>query len=411
MSVLYLSYSGALDPLGASQVLPYVLGLAQEGFGMHLVSFEKPDRLGSERDVDEVRQRLGDGGVGWTPLPYHKRFSLAATAYDVLMGVRAARRLHGARPVQLVHARSYVAGMMARRFARRAGVPWIFDMRGFWVDERVSAGVWGERSLTARLARAAERRLLTDASAIIQLTEAGAAAVDDLAPGVPHAPVTVIPTCVDLDRFSPAEDVAVARERVGLSDGPVMIYSGSLSTWYLADLTLRVGEAFRRRTGGSFVVLTHEVEFAEARARALGTSPLVRAVTPAEVPAWLAAADVGLSFVRPDHAKLASAPTKVAEYLASGLAVVATSGVGDLDAHFEGSAVAWTIRPETDPEAVVDRAVEVLDDPSSNRARDARALAERLYDLRSGVAKLAELYASLGAVPRGVDPPGAEPCG
>lgn len=403
MSVLYLSYSGALDPLGASQVLPYVLGLAEGGFSIELVSFEKPDRLAAEGDVDEVRQRLGDGGVGWTPLPYHKRFSLAATAYDVLMGVRAARRLHSARPVQLVHARSYVAGMMARRFARRAGVPWIFDMRGFWVDERVSAGVWGERSLTARLARAAERRLLTDASAIVQLTEAGATAVSGLAPGGRHAPVTVVPTCVDLTCFSPPDDPVAARARldIPLADGPVMVYSGSLSTWYLPDLTLRVGEAFCRRTGGSFVVLTQEVEFVEERARALGTAPIVRAVSPGEVPAWLAAADVGLSFVRPDPAKQASAPTKVAEYLASGLAVVATSGVGDLEAHFAGSPVAWTVSPEVDPEFVVDRALEALAEP--DRAGQARALAELHYDLGSGVAKLTELYRSLGVAPTGAE--------
>ncbi len=41
MSVLYFSYSGALDPLGSSQVLPYVYGLADLGYRMRLVSFEK----------------------------------------------------------------------------------------------------------------------------------------------------------------------------------------------------------------------------------------------------------------------------------------------------------------------------------------------------------------------------------
>lgn len=399
MSVLYLSYSGAMDPLGASQVLPYVLGLAEKGFAIDLVSFEKPGRLSADGEVNAVRDRLAAGGVGWTALPYHRRPSLAATAYDVLMGVRAARRLHRTRQVQVVHARSYVAGVMARRFVGADGIPWIFDMRGFWVDERVSAGIWGARSLAARLARRVERRLLADASAIVQLTEAGAAAVPDLAPGVDHVPVTVVPTCVDLERFSPVADGAATRARVGLPDGPVMIYSGSLSTWYLPDLTLRVGEAFRLRTGGSFVVLTHEVEFVEQRARALGTTPIVRAVPPDGVPNWLAAADVGVCFVRPDPAKRASAPTKVAEYLASGLAVVGTSGVGDLDAHFADSEVAWTVPPDVDPESVVDRVIAALEDPE--RARRARALAEQHYDLGLGVARLAELYAELRAEPCG----------
>ena len=45
MTVLYLSYDGALDPLGQSQVVPYVIGLASLGFRMRLISFEKPESL------------------------------------------------------------------------------------------------------------------------------------------------------------------------------------------------------------------------------------------------------------------------------------------------------------------------------------------------------------------------------
>ena len=32
------------DPLGQSQVLPYLRGLSKEGYEFHLISFEKPDR-------------------------------------------------------------------------------------------------------------------------------------------------------------------------------------------------------------------------------------------------------------------------------------------------------------------------------------------------------------------------------
>ena len=42
--VLYVSYDGVLDPLGSSQVVPYVAGLAGHGFSPTLISFEKPER-------------------------------------------------------------------------------------------------------------------------------------------------------------------------------------------------------------------------------------------------------------------------------------------------------------------------------------------------------------------------------
>ena len=47
--ILYLSYDGVLEPLGSSQVLNYVLGLAKN-YNFILYSFEKPyDRKDTKR--------------------------------------------------------------------------------------------------------------------------------------------------------------------------------------------------------------------------------------------------------------------------------------------------------------------------------------------------------------------------
>ena len=44
---LYLSYDGISDPLGQSQVLPYLKGLARLGHKIHLISFEKNFQINS----------------------------------------------------------------------------------------------------------------------------------------------------------------------------------------------------------------------------------------------------------------------------------------------------------------------------------------------------------------------------
>ena len=44
-NVLYISYDGMTDPLGQSQVLPYISGLNKYGINFHLISFEKPARF------------------------------------------------------------------------------------------------------------------------------------------------------------------------------------------------------------------------------------------------------------------------------------------------------------------------------------------------------------------------------
>ena len=386
-----------MDPLGQSQVLPYVLGLAALGYRMSLVSFEKAGNLRDRESVTSLRQVLEEAGVQWYPMRYHRRPSLVATAYDVLQGIRRGLRIHRDSGVELLHARSYVAGLMAREIGARVGAPWIFDMRGFWVDERIEAGLWNDGSLVVRLARATERSLLGKADALVHLTHQGARLARELAPGVSLPRTTVIPTCVDLKRFKPVENRDELRRQFGVERGPVLIYIGSLSTWYLAELTLRVGGDFVRRTGGSFVVLTREVEFVRALSEGLGVRPVIESVAYDRVPSWVAMADVGLALVRPGYAKRASAPTKVGEYLACGLAVMATAGVGDLDDHFEGSEVAMTVPASEEPEGIVDRILAALDVPQ--RVAKARLLAEANYDLRSGIHGLAALYEGLGAEP------------
>lgn len=396
MSVLYLSYDGAMDPLGQSQVLPYVTGLAALGFGMKLISFEKPGNLAAPERVRSLRDDLEKQGVDWTPLPYHGRWPLASTAYDVYRGVRMGRKIHESSGVRLIHARSYVAGLMAREIAKRAAAPWVFDMRGFLVDERIGAGLWKEGSVVVKLARAVERSLLATADALVHLTQQGARLAPELAPGVTLPPGPVIPTCVDLRRFAPARDPEELRRGHGVTSGPVMIHTGSLSTWYLAELTLQVGGEFVRRTGGSFVVLTHEVDFVRALADRLGVRPLIETAPYDRVPDWVAMADVGLALVRPELSMAARSPTKVGEYLACGLAVAATTGVGDLDRQFRASDVAITVPAEEEPGRIVDRVLAVLEVP--DRVAKARALAEAHYDLRSGVERFAALYGELGVV-------------
>jgi len=84
----------------------------------------------------------------------------------------------------------------------------------------------------------------------------------------------------------------------------------------------------------------------------LGIEPrdiLVTQVTPDEVPRYLKAADIAISFIKPCYSKQSSSPTKIAEYLASGLPVVCNTGVGDLDKLIEEKQVGTLLREFSPP--------------------------------------------------------------
>ncbi len=44
-NILYISYDGMTDPLGQSQVLPYLSGLTKYGYCFTILSFEKRERF------------------------------------------------------------------------------------------------------------------------------------------------------------------------------------------------------------------------------------------------------------------------------------------------------------------------------------------------------------------------------
>lgn len=403
--VLYVTYDGLLEPMGAAQVVPYVTRLGAQGFEIEVLSFEKPADLTQRVRVREVEGRLRAAGVRWTRRRYHKRPTLPATAYDIAVGVGLvwvrARRTRGL----IVHGRSYVPAFMGLPVKRYLGARLILDTRGLLVEERIEAGRWRADSLTVELARRAVRALFRESDLVVHQTHQGQDAVREVAPDL-DPPYRVIPTCVDLERFRPAEDPVRLRRELGLGPGPVLLHSGTLSGWYLAELIFQVAKAFVEASGGSFLVLTRETELAAELARRFGLQPRIQALAPEEVPQWLAAADAGLALVRPTFAKRTASPVKVGEYLAAGLAVAGTRGVGDLDLHFAGSAVAFTVDPEAAPDEVAHRLLEAVRRPG--RAAEARALAERYYNLETAVAAYAAIYRELGAEPAGTE---RSPCG
>ena len=380
MAVLYISYDGAAEALGQSQVVAYLERLAGEA-DITLVSFEKPGG-----DLEAVAGRLAAAGIRWRALRYHRRPPVLSTAWDVLAGARAVRAESRRRAPDIVHVRSDVPALIALAAGRRGKL--LFDIRGFWADERVDLGIFRRNGFLYRLARRCERRFYAEADAVVVLTEAALPQVRRWL-AKRDVPVEVIPTCTDVARF------AASVPRAG---GPRAIWCGSVGGWYRLDLGARLAGALDL----PLTVLTREVESACAQVE----DAEIREVEPDRVPAELCEGDVGLCLIRPSFAKTASAPTRLAEYLAAGMPVAVTPGVGDLEAIVEGDAVGVVVRDES--EAGLADAARVLRELAGDPAarERCRALARERFSLERGVSAYAALYARLTGSPPSAGSPG-----
>ncbi|MGH9942615.1 MAG: glycosyltransferase [Pyrinomonadaceae bacterium] len=418
---LYLCYFGLREPLVQTQVLPYLRQLAVGGVvEVSLLTFE-PElrRRWTPEDLDAERARLAAEGIRWFHLPYHKRPTLPATLYDVAAGARLALRAVRRHGIEVLHARGHVAALMgalAKRLARGGGgrPRLIFDIRGFMPEEYTDAGVWPEGGYLYRGTKRVERHLFAAADAFVVLTER---AREILFPGCADTdargrPVEVIPCCVDADRFQVAEGLSRAdlRRELGVEGRRVVVYVGSFGGWYLTDEMTEFIAAAHRRDPRTFALILTQSAAAPVRERLLrlGLKPadfLADQVSPAEVPRYLKAADVAISLIRACYSKQSSSPTKIAEYLASGLPVICNAGVGDLDQLIAEDRVGIVIREFT-PDAYA-RALAELDELAAgdDLANRCRASARRRFDLkRVGGEKYRRLYRRLLQRERDAEP-------
>lgn len=341
--ILYLSFDGLTDPLGQSQILPYLVGLAKLGHQIDIVALEKPDPFA--RNVEHVKQVVDSAGLRWIPIEFAKRPPILAPWWNLWRMRRKAEFLFQERPYGIIHCRSYMTALVGRAMKPKYGCSFLFDMRGFWADERVEGGLWNLANPLYKLLylyfKHMERCYWLEADTMVSLTHRAKAYIEMKEPSL-QTLIKVVPCCADLERFTfQGEDVrAQMRDDLGFSaDDRVLVYVGSLGTWYCLEEMLDFFAVLRRSDSAwKFLFVTQEspeAVLATATSRDLASNVLVRSAASSEVARYLSVADLAISFIKPSFSKMASSPTKVGEMLGVGLPIVSNSGVGDMDSLHE----------------------------------------------------------------------------
>ncbi|GAA4039029.1 glycosyltransferase family 4 protein [Sphingomonas rosea] len=400
--ILYLSYDGLTDPLGPSQVLAYLKGLAALGHQISLITFEKPERPATDRLA--MTSECAAAGIDWHPLAYTKRPPVLSTLKDLTAMHRTADRLVRERGYDIVHCRSAIPALVGARLKRRRGLRFIFDMRGFWADERVEGGLWdlGKPLYRAMFGwfKKQESRLLRTADVVVVLTEAARDILRGNGSVPATVPIAVIPCCADLGAFPPITDQARADARAGLGiagEATVPAYLGSIGTWYMLGEMLDCFAVLRTRDPDAVMLFVTRDDpapiLAAAAARGIPAEALrIRPASRAEVPQLLAAADFGLFFIRPTYSKQASSPVKLGELFAMNLPVLANGGVGDMDRILAQSGAGVAVE-RFDPAAygaALDALAALRPDPARWRAT-----LVKWFDLDRGIAAYDGIYRAL----------------
>ncbi|NOT40907.1 MAG: glycosyltransferase [Alphaproteobacteria bacterium] len=396
-AVVYISYDGMLEPLGQSQVLAYLEHL-RRGYDVHLISFEKKNDWRDKVRMAAMKERTAASGIAWYPQAYHKYPSAPATAFDIFMGTMVAIWLVVRHRALLVHVRSYVPAAMGLVATKVTGAKFLFDIRGFWADERVDGGLWKRDSALYRVTKRLERHFFRSADHIVALTDASKREIENFAfMSGRHPAISVIPTCADLDRFR--------RTKPKEAGSFVLGYVGSVGTWYLFDEVVACFKLIleRHKDAKLLVVNRNEHDLIRRTVIAggvdLGRLELVSAEH-AQVPQFIERMDAGIAIIKPVYSKIASAPTKLAEYLGCGVPCLGNTNVGDMAQILESRQVGVAVDAFTDSgrRNAVERLFDLIADPKTPSRCEATA--RELFSLESGVARYRSIYERLTAPQR-----------
>ncbi len=403
-TILYISYDGMTDPLGQSQVLPYLCGLSASGYVIHLISAEKPDNFGQMRF--EIEAICKANNIQWHPVTYTKNPPIVSTINDIRKISQLAKSLHSQFSFDLVHCRSYISGIIGLRLKREYKIPFLFDMRGLWVDEKVDGNIWNLNNPVFKIIynyfKKKEKELFKEADGLISLTHKACTVIHTIQPNpVKHQRIQVIPCCADVNHFNPILTTSAGvdewKNKLGIKDSDfIFAYLGSFSTWYLPKEMLQF---FKRlllhKPESRFLVITHDsAELLLKYANECGVPAEKIIITKSnrkELPALLKLIHTSISFIKPSFSKIASSPTKIGELLSMGIPVVCNKGIGDTDEIILQSGAGVVCSGYTDDQ--YDQAIEdLLRLQRVVSPEKIREEAIRIFSLEEGVSKYKAMY-------------------
>jgi len=405
MNVLYISYDGMTDALGRSQVIPYLAGLSQKGHKIHVISCEKKDTFASGRvDVENIFKK---NAISWTPLWFSTFPPFLSKIFDLIKIRRVALRQHRKTPFEIVHCRSYIASFAGLFMKKRLGLRFVFDMRGFWVDERFEGNIWNRSNPFFRLVytyfKKREKEFFSHADAIVSLTDSGRRIIGQTFGQKAKSLTRVIPCCTDTDLFSLKNIQSEIKEnlRKELEIDPahfVISYLGSIGTWYM---TLEMMDFFRRLLrkfpDARFLFITGEepqqIFYAARKAYIDPTSIIVVKAARNEVPLYLSLSDISIFFIKPVFSKKASSPTKQAEIMSMGIPFITNQGIGDTDQIVKETGVGILVDDFT--EEAYDGAISQIPALLKKAPESIRQCALDYFNLETGVEKYHEIYKGL----------------
>jgi glycosyltransferase involved in cell wall biosynthesis len=282
----------------------------------------------------------------------------------------------------------------------------LFDCRGLEHAEAELAEdqhVTGSATRIAKI-RAAEGRAARESDAIVCVSGKLSEFIQSTWQ-VNASKITVTPCAVDT---SISSSVISKRDQIraelGLTDRFVVAYVGSVRPWQCPQESLRAFHCIRHiERRAHFLVITTDPKawrrvLIEHHEPNIGQDVTIITLSHSDVPLYLSAADVALLVRAKSLVNFVASPIKFAEYLACGVPVLMTEGVGDYSELVCSSQIGTIVNFDQDDHAICAQLRPWVHCVSSDRhgiSRRCIQFADRALSVQSTAKQLEHVYGRL----------------
>lgn len=307
-----------------------------EPIAFHVIQFTWAD----EPKISSIKKIADSFGITYSAYPIRRKpTALLGSFLTLFQGKSYLQAYIKKHKIDVVMPRSTMPAVMVNRL-KGNHYKIVFDADGLPLEERVDFSGLSKTSKQYQWLKREETKLLLKADGVLTRSQKAIAIHLKTIGEAFRDKFTVVFNGRNPDFFkSDASQRTATRNRLGISENDfVFVYCGSLGPQYGWDEMLAIFKSCQEKKATvKFLILSGNPEFALTRIPdALRQNILVKSVPFAEVPQYLAVADIAFAIRKPMFSMQGVAPIKLGEYLLMGLPTIASAGIGDTETLLEG---------------------------------------------------------------------------
>jgi glycosyltransferase involved in cell wall biosynthesis len=316
--------------------LPLLYNLDIDLFNPFFISFEKKEMKPEELlELNEIKNRFSKRITylnSSSPKIAFLPSSVVFLFYNIFLLIKIIRGYH----IDLVHARSFIPALLTAIIKKvfRFKIALLYDNRGLYIDELIYTGILEKGSIKEKIFRKLENLIYKESNHIVVVSNEFK---KYLSSKIPHSPknivekISVIPNRAKID-YSILPEILIEQKSKNKIIG---VYSGSAAKWQNIDKLFElISIVVKEMKNFHFNIITyHPTEF---ELKLLEFEYLKQYVSIKK----LKSKNVGIELIQCNFAILlrednkinnVSSPLKISEYLAAGLPIIISKGIGDTE--------------------------------------------------------------------------------